>query len=58
MKFLVDRCAGRRLADWLRDQGHDVREATEVTADPAKRSGPPAVRSGPLAHPGRGQDPM
>ena len=24
MKFLVDRCAGRRLADWLRAEGHDV----------------------------------
>ena len=24
MKFLVDRCAGRRLADWLRQGGHDV----------------------------------
>ena len=27
MKFLVDRCAGRRLAEWLRDQGHDVMES-------------------------------
>jgi predicted nuclease of predicted toxin-antitoxin system len=38
MKFLVDRCAGRRLADWLRDQGHDVREATEVTPDPGDQA--------------------
>jgi predicted nuclease of predicted toxin-antitoxin system len=26
MNFLVDRCAGRRLADWLREHGHDVRQ--------------------------------
>jgi predicted nuclease of predicted toxin-antitoxin system len=24
VKFLVDRCAGRRLAEWLQRQGHDV----------------------------------
>jgi predicted nuclease of predicted toxin-antitoxin system len=34
MKFLVDRCAGRRLAEWLRLQGHDVREAREGPPDP------------------------
>ncbi|MFO1094554.1 MAG: DUF5615 family PIN-like protein [Planctomycetaceae bacterium] len=34
MKFLVDRCAGRRLADWLRSQGHDVVEARERGPDP------------------------
>jgi hypothetical protein len=34
MKFLIDRCAGRRVAVWLRHQGHDVREATEITPDP------------------------
>ena len=34
MKFLVDRCAGRRLADWLRHHGHDVLEARELGADP------------------------
>lgn len=34
MKFLVDRCAGRRLAEWLRRQGHDVREAREGPPDP------------------------
>ena len=33
MKFLVDHCAGRRLADWLRQQGHDVREAKQIRAD-------------------------
>ena len=25
MKFLIDRCAGQRLAAWLAGQGHDVR---------------------------------
>lgn len=34
MKFLVDRCAGRRLAEWLRVEGHDVVEATEQGPDP------------------------
>jgi predicted nuclease of predicted toxin-antitoxin system len=34
LKFLVDRCAGRRLADWLREQGHDVFEVSELGEDP------------------------
>lgn len=34
MRFLVDRCAGRRLAQWLRDQEHDVAEARERSPDP------------------------
>lgn len=34
MKFLVDRCAGRRLADWLREQGHDVLESRSLGPDP------------------------
>lgn len=34
MKFLVDRCAGRRLADWLQSQGHDVRPAWQYEPDP------------------------
>ena len=34
MKFLIDRCAGRRVADWLRGQGHDVAESRERGADP------------------------
>lgn len=34
MRFLVDRCAGRRLAVWLREQGHDVVETRERGADP------------------------
>lgn len=24
MKFLIDECAGRSVAQWLQDQGHDV----------------------------------
>lgn len=38
MRFLIDRCAGHRLAEWLRAQGHDVREATEVTPDPGDQA--------------------
>lgn len=34
MKFLVDRCAGVQLAEWLRTKGHDVEEARERTPDP------------------------
>ena len=34
MKFLVDRCAGRGLAEWLRGQGHDVLESRERGKDP------------------------
>jgi predicted nuclease of predicted toxin-antitoxin system len=30
MKFLIDRCAGRLIADWLRQQGHDVVESREL----------------------------
>jgi hypothetical protein len=30
MRFLIDRCAGRLLADWLRTQGHDVVESREL----------------------------
>ena len=37
MRFLIDRCAGRRLADWLRDQGHDVVESSEREPDPGDR---------------------
>jgi len=29
MRFLIDRCAGRLIADWLRDEGHDVVESRE-----------------------------
>ena len=34
MKFLIDRCAGRRLAEWLRAQGHDVVESRMLGPDP------------------------
>ena len=34
MRFLVDRCAGRRLAEWLRNDGHDVTEARTLGSDP------------------------
>lgn len=34
MKFLVDCCAGRRLAEWLRNEGHDVFDAGELEYDP------------------------
>jgi len=37
MKFLIDRCAGRLLADWLRKQGHDVVESHELGPDPGDR---------------------
>ena len=33
MKFLVDVCAGKRLAEWLRRAGHDVREVRERAPD-------------------------
>ena len=38
MKFLVDRCAGRRLAEWLRNSGYDVAEAREIVPDPGDRA--------------------
>ena len=34
MKFLVDRCAGRRLAEWLHSEGHDVLYSPELGPDP------------------------
>jgi len=34
MRFLIDRCAGRRLAEWLGAQGHDVSEARQTGPDP------------------------
>ncbi len=38
MKFLADWCAGRRLAEWLRNNGHDVIEAYTLGPDPGDRS--------------------
>lgn len=37
MKFLIDRCAGRCLAEWLRQQEHDVLESRERGTDPGDR---------------------
>ena len=34
MKFLVDRCAGHLLAEWLRGAGHDVIESRDLGPDP------------------------
>lgn len=34
MRFLVDGCVGRRLAEWLRVIGHDVIEADRLGPDP------------------------
>ena len=34
MRFLVDHCAGRLLANWLRGRGYDVVEARELGTDP------------------------
>ena len=38
MRFLTDRCAGRRLAEWLRNEGHDVVEARVLGPDPGDRA--------------------
>jgi predicted nuclease of predicted toxin-antitoxin system len=38
MRFLVDRCAGRLLADWLERQGHDVVDAGLLGPDPGDRA--------------------
>lgn len=37
MKFLVDRCAGRKLAEWLSARGHDVTYAPSLGPDPGDR---------------------
>ena len=34
MRFLIDRCAGKQIADRLRVLGHDVVEARERNPDP------------------------
>ena len=38
MRFLVDRCAGRRLAEWLRNSGHDTLEAQTIGPDPGDQA--------------------
>jgi predicted nuclease of predicted toxin-antitoxin system len=37
MRFLIDRCAGTFIADWLKTQGHDVVESRERSPDPGDR---------------------
>jgi predicted nuclease of predicted toxin-antitoxin system len=34
VRFLVDRCAGAKLARWLRAAGHDVADSGEWSVDP------------------------
>ena len=34
MRFIVDRCAGRRLAEWLRDSGQHVLDTRNLGPDP------------------------
>lgn len=38
MRFLVDQCVGRRVATWLRGEGHDVLDASELRQDPGDRA--------------------
>ena len=38
MNFLVDRCAGRRLTQWLQSQAHDALDARELGPDPGDRA--------------------
>lgn len=38
MKFLIDNCAGTKLANWLRDNGHDVLEAQSLGDDPGEQA--------------------
>lgn len=38
MKFLVDLCAGHRLADWLKQRGHDVVESRDKSATLSDRA--------------------
>src|SRR5512134_3248948 len=38
MRFLVDRCAGRKLAEWLELQGHDAVESRLLGPDPGDRA--------------------
>ena len=38
MKFIIDQCAGRRIAQWLAREGHDVREVRTIIPDPGDRT--------------------
>lgn len=37
MRFLVDRCVGRRTVEWLRAEGHDAVAAADLGSDPGDR---------------------
>lgn len=37
MRFMIDRCAGHALSEWLRSQGHDVAESRDRGPDPGDR---------------------
>jgi predicted nuclease of predicted toxin-antitoxin system len=38
LKFLVDRCAGRKLTDWLNSAGHDYIYAGSLGPDPGDQA--------------------
>lgn len=38
MKFIVDQCAGRRIAQWLERRQHDVVEVRTMVPDPGDRA--------------------
>ena len=38
LRFIVDRCAGRPLAEWLRNHGHDVVDIWTLGPDPGDRA--------------------
>jgi predicted nuclease of predicted toxin-antitoxin system len=38
VKFLVDACVPKQVADWLRSQSHDVSETTALGPDPGDRA--------------------
>jgi len=38
VRFLVDRCAGHRLAEWLRTEKHDVVEVSGLGPDPGDQA--------------------
>ena len=38
MKFLIDRCVGQLVAEWLRKDRHDVVESRELGPDPGDRA--------------------
>lgn len=38
MRFLIDRCAGHRLAEWLRAENHDVIEVSGLGPDPGDQA--------------------